>query len=199
MEATPRDESQYSSDLKALAVCPVATNKYNVVELYSVGSEEAKPFKHGIHIKGLGAKVEISLQGLFDDGAMVAAMSKPAYTKFQEKLGPLYPSERRLKMADGTITTPLGVWRGHIQIGTVEVEGEVEVFGEKCGWEFLVGKPLLQKFRAVHDYTNDTIHIEGQKGKLTLFNTITKHDSPNATTNKDSLPLEKTPLAISSI
>jgi hypothetical protein len=164
-----------------------------------VGTEEAKLFKHGIHIKGLGTKVEISLQGLFDDGVMVAAMSKPVYTKFKEELGPLYPSERRLKMADGTITTPLGLWRGQIQIGTVEIEGEVEVFGENCGWEFLVGKPLLQKFCAVHDYTKDIIHIEGQKGQLTLFNTVTKQDSPNVTNNKGPSASGKTPPVISPV
>jgi hypothetical protein len=114
MEAMPRDQSQCSLDSKALAVCPVATDEYKVVELYSMGTEKVKLFKHGIHIEGLGTKVEISLQGLFDDGAMVAAMSKPVYTKFQEELRPLYLSERQLKMADGTITVPLGLWRGQI-------------------------------------------------------------------------------------
>jgi hypothetical protein len=73
------------------------------------------------------------------------------------------------------------------------------VFGENCGWEFLVGKPLLQKFHAVHDYTKDIIHIKGQKGQLTLFNTVTKQDSPNVTINKGALTSGKTPPMISSV
>ena len=47
----------------------------------------------------------------------------------------------------------------------IEVEGELEVFESGGQWDLLFGKPLLEKYKAIHDYGKDTIVIK--KGKET--------------------------------
>jgi hypothetical protein len=42
-----------------------------------------------------------------------------------------------------------------------------EVFPSGGSWSFLFGKPLLERFAAVHDYDTDTIRIPGKGGGVT--------------------------------
>jgi hypothetical protein len=49
-------------------------------------------------------------------------------------------------------------------------EGSFEVFDSNGAWSALFGKPLLGKFRAVHDYDTDTVKIPNQDGWTELQN-----------------------------
>lgn len=60
-------------------------------------------------------------------------------------------------MANGTITLSKAVWRGEITLGGVMAQGEFKVFRSGGGWKFLLGKPLLRAFKAVHNYDRDKV------------------------------------------
>jgi hypothetical protein len=77
-------------------------------------------------------------------------------------------------MADGSIVSLTAVWHGKIEIKGVQVQGSFKVFKSGGNWEFLLGRPLLAAFHAVHEYTNDTITIKNEELTATLKNqTIT--------------------------
>ena len=59
-----------------------------------------------------------------------------------------------------------------IDINGVKVMGTFEVFNSKGGWAFLLGKPSLTAFKAVHDYGEDTINIRDEQTNTTLNNQI---------------------------
>ncbi len=42
--------------------------------------------------------------------------------------------------------------------------GSFEVFSSGGGWDFLFGKPLLEAFKAVHDYKTDLVRIPAESG-----------------------------------
>ena len=51
----------------------------------------------------------------------------------------------------------------------IRVEGEFEVFDSSGGWTFLFGKPLLRRFRAMHNNHNvDTVSIQSDQGTAIL-------------------------------
>ncbi|THU75482.1 hypothetical protein K435DRAFT_596299, partial [Dendrothele bispora CBS 962.96] len=102
----------------------------------------------------------IPVEGLFDDGAMVSAMSHAKFKELREGLRKLLPSACTLRMANGSEVPSIGRWKGQFNINGVKALGEFEVFeGGNAGWEFLVGKPLLRAFNAVHRYDNDTVEV----------------------------------------
>ncbi|KDQ54245.1 hypothetical protein JAAARDRAFT_106732, partial [Jaapia argillacea MUCL 33604] len=116
------------------------------------------PFIHRVLLKGLHGEV-VRVNALFDDGAMVVAMCETVFHKVKHRLGNWSPSTRHLRMADGTVVSAITKWEGEVELEGVCVRGEFEVF-KGAGWSFLFGKPLLQKFRAVHDYAADEITVK---------------------------------------
>jgi hypothetical protein len=120
---------------------------------------ESQPFKVLIGLCGRETGHRIQTVGLFNDGAMIVAMSIPFYEKHATQLGKLAPSQRRLCMADGTTVKLKGAWKGKVRVGGIEIETQAEVFGTGHGWEFLVGKPLLWVLMVTHEYTTDTIMV----------------------------------------
>ncbi|KAG6825258.1 hypothetical protein H0H92_004260, partial [Tricholoma furcatifolium] len=73
-------------------------------------------------------------------------------------LAPLELSQCRLRMANRSIVTPLGCWKG-MRLAGVEAITTLEVFNSAGGWDLLFGKPLLRTFSIVHDYNDDTVHV----------------------------------------
>ncbi|KAJ3898378.1 hypothetical protein F5879DRAFT_774732, partial [Lentinula edodes] len=118
------------------------------------------PFSMGIGLKdneGRAATVE----AMVDDGAMVAAMDTRVYKSLRSKIGGWKPTQRKFRMANGTIVPGEARWEGHINVKGVEVDGEFEVFDSGGSWKFLFGKPLLEQFSAVHDYGKESIVLRG--------------------------------------
>ncbi|TFK64742.1 hypothetical protein BDN72DRAFT_740074, partial [Pluteus cervinus] len=121
----------------------------------------ATPFKHDVQIFGPTGHNVIE-RAMFDDGAMVNAINHRFYQQHQTLFGCLKPSNKRLRMADGTITKPTGRWEGQINIRGITAVDSFEIFQSKDRWNVLIGKPLKTKLRAIHHYEKDEIQIGGE-------------------------------------
>ena len=150
-----------------------------IIDLYSVGDmdkvwetleQREMPFIYWLLIHGpKGEKVRV--RALFDGGAMVGAMCALFFKEIQHRLcGQTKPSERHLQMANGIIVPSQGVWKGRLELGGLQSEGEFEVFDSGGSWEFLFGKPLLCCFNAMHDFNTDTVTIQMAQGSVKLGN-----------------------------
>jgi len=71
---------------------------------------------------------------------MVGAMCTTFFTKIQHQLhGQTKPSGRQLRMVNGVVVPSKAVWKGMLELGGLQAEGEFEVFDSGGGWEFLLG------------------------------------------------------------
>jgi RNase H-like domain found in reverse transcriptase/Reverse transcriptase (RNA-dependent DNA polymerase) len=134
----------------------------NIFDLYEVDSlrvrETSSPFVHGVEIAGPRGEI-VRFRSVFDDGALVNAIDETLYHTLKGRLTPLTPSRKILRMADGRKVPSAGEWRGRITVKGISREGVFEVFKSNNAWAMLFGKPLLQAFNAIHDYTEDTIRV----------------------------------------
>lgn len=151
------------------------TTNTDLVDLYMVQpmkpgkttqSINTIPFTCRIQLRQNQGDQGTSLSGLFDSGAMINAISKEAYQARAHTLGPLRPSQRRLRMADGTLVQPVGVWKGTIQVASQIVPAEFEIFDCSSGWSTLIGKDLLGRLGVVQDYELDTVTLKHTGEKL---------------------------------
>ncbi|THU98761.1 hypothetical protein K435DRAFT_660282, partial [Dendrothele bispora CBS 962.96] len=128
------------------------------------------PFVHQIAIVGVNGKL-VEVDGLFDDGAMVAAMSASVFQRLCGEIGQLVYSGCKLRMANGVEVPSIGRWRGMFEIDGIRTVGNFEVFeGGNAEWDFLVGKPLLKAFDATHRYKDDTVEITDGRSSRILQN-----------------------------
>lgn len=86
-------------------------------------------------------------------------------------------------MVNGTIVPSRVKWKGRVIIVNIKIQGEFEVFDSSGGWYFLFRKPLLQAFRAVHEYKMDTVHITGEGGSTIIHNQDHNEPPNNKTTS----------------
>ena len=188
IESTPA--AQETSSIEVIEVCSPAAkvltteSNDNLIDLYSVGHEEVTramcqegaevPFQHTLRLLGPQGEV-VRVSALFDGCAMVSAMCATIFDKVKHRLGHWTKSKRRLRMGNGVIVPSLAAWQGKMQLGSVTVEGEFEVFNSGGSWGFLLGKPALQQFQATQEYGPDTVSIRGADNKVeTLTNEIKK-------------------------
>jgi len=103
---------------------------------------------------------------------MVGAMCTSFFTKNQHQLcGQTKPSDWHLHMVNGTIVQSEAVWNGVLELGGIQEEAEFKIFDSRGSWEFLFRKPLLHHFRALHDFTTDTVTIQSACESVILHNT----------------------------
>jgi hypothetical protein len=114
------------------------------------------------------------MDGLFDDGAMVNSICKDKFALRKDTLGKLTTSEKSLRMADGTIVPSYGRWSGGVTLGGRTAKAAFEIFPSGGGWSLLFGKPLLQAFKAIHDYEDDTLRIPHNDNWTVLTNKYAK-------------------------
>jgi hypothetical protein len=161
-----------------------STPNDNLIDLYSVGHEKVTrtmcnmgvevPFQSTLQLLGPQGEI-VRVSALVDGCAMVAAMCTTVFEKVKHRLGEWKISEKRLRMGNGTIVPSEAVWRGEMRLGRVKIEGEFEVFNSGGSWAFLLGKPLLRRFRAEQSYWPDTVSICGEDNEReTLVNEIKK-------------------------
>jgi hypothetical protein len=151
----------------------------NISDLYSVGSQERKefgrtsvPFVHGVELSGPKGEI-VRFRSVFDDGALVNAIDETMYTTSSGRLSALGPSARILKMADGRLVPSLGTWKGLVTVKGVGQQGTFEVLNSNGAWALLFGKPLLETFNAIHDYSKDVISLPQGPGWVKLENQFT--------------------------
>ncbi|KAG6904159.1 hypothetical protein DXG01_012179, partial [Tephrocybe rancida] len=76
-------------------------------------------------------------------------------------------------MADGRLIPSAGIWEGNVRVSKASCSATFEVFESGGAWALLFGKPLLEAFRAVHEYgpdidtvrvphAGDWLHLENQ-------------------------------------
>jgi hypothetical protein len=160
-----------------LSCTSVGSNNLDIIDLYAVGCEpkvadetrQTLPFIHQVGLKGMRGEI-VRVRGLFDDGAMVSAMCSTVFNKIKGRLGAWKPSQRRMRMANGTVILSEARWRGTACLGDVTAEIEFEVFNSGGNWAFLFSKPSLETFKAIHNYETDTILVAGANKSCTLTN-----------------------------
>ncbi|KAJ3906072.1 hypothetical protein F5879DRAFT_787730, partial [Lentinula edodes] len=118
------------------------------------------PFSMNIGLRDSEGK-QAAVEAMVDDGAMVAAMDTRVYENLRSELGGWRPTKRKFRMANGTVVPGETSWVGRIDVQGVEVDGEFEVFDSGGSWKFLFGKPLLERFSAVHDYGKESLVLHG--------------------------------------
>jgi hypothetical protein len=164
----------------------------NCVDLYAVDGNASdtsvQPFVHAVKLKGKRG-IGVDIDGLFDDGAMVNAICKHTFALLRDKLGELAPSRRTLRMADGTYIPSNGCWSGDVLLGGQTVKELFEVFPSGGGWSLLIGKPLLQKFKAIHNYENDSLMIPFNGEWTTLANECAEVPTSRVTTKNNTKTL----------
>jgi hypothetical protein len=166
---------------KSIACTIKSRNAIEIVDLYSVGhphtskpqleNGEAIPFIHRIELEGPQGEI-VRIRALFDDGAMVSAMCTSIFEKVKHRLHNWSTSDRRLRMANGSVVKAVAKWTGTIRIEGVKVRSTFEVFNSGGSWGFLFGKPTLKTFNATHEYTTDTISISDDTQTIRLSNQI---------------------------
>ncbi|KAF8221852.1 hypothetical protein L208DRAFT_1325810, partial [Tricholoma matsutake] len=133
-----------------------------IVDLYGMESEDeqrnSQPFLHTIELHGPQGEI-VRIKSTFDDGAMVNTVNLSVYQKCEHRLKPLDKSNCILRMADGRLVPSAGIWNGEVTVGNITRGDTFEVFDSKGAWLALFGKPLLKKFKAIHDYDTDIVKI----------------------------------------
>jgi hypothetical protein len=145
----------------------------DVIDLYSMDEEgthcNCQPFLHYIAFAGPKGEI-IRVKALFDKGTMISVMCTTVFNSVKHHLGDWKTSTKRLRMANGTVVPSKGTWKGNVMIAGVEAPGEFEVFDSGGGWKFLFEKPMLQAFKAIHEYKTDIVHITGNGISTTISN-----------------------------
>ena len=148
----------------------------NISDLYSVGSQRKErtketsiPFVYGVELSGPKGET-VRFRSVFDDRALANAIDEKMYLTSKGRLTTLEPSSRILKMADGRLVPSLGVWKGRVTVKGVSQLGTFQVLNSNGAWALLFGKPLLEAFKAVHDYSQDIIRLPQGKEWVTLKN-----------------------------
>jgi hypothetical protein len=171
------------------------SSNHHCVDIYTMEEENLEtrtlPFIHPVELKGEKG-IPSSVDGLFDGGAMINSICNTVFPVLQSTLGALTPSMKTLRMADGTRVPSQGCWSGDVSLGGRTVKGSFEVFPSGSGWSLLFGKPLLEKFKAVHDYETDTLKIPLNGKWSTLINVCAEpgfaRESANILKGEDNSP-----------
>ncbi|KAJ7233815.1 hypothetical protein C8J57DRAFT_1090226, partial [Mycena rebaudengoi] len=152
-----------------------ASSQFHIADLYVVGVNKSVPRATSMpfvcYIEAEGPRGElIRIRSLVDNGAMVCAMCTTMYEAVKHRLGKLKRSGKMLRMANGVLVPSRGYWEGNVRFGGATVWAVFKVFPSGGSWSFLFGKPLLEAFEAMHNYTMDVIVVPGPNGAMIIAN-----------------------------
>lgn len=144
----------------------------NAIDVYMIQgnkSHTSKPFLINVGLRDEKGRL-VEEEGMVDDGAMINTIDSHLYEQSKRKIGGWKPSTRQFRMANGTIVPGEACWEGDMQLGDLSVSTRCEVFNSGGSWNVLVGKPLLEQLRVIHNYSENSLQIEdAKKQKRTLF------------------------------
>ena len=144
------------------------TNIINFFDVYSVGEKgDAIQFERVINLVGINGEL-VAIKATFDDGAMVNVIDMAAFEEVKNQLSKLQPSQKVMRMVNGALIPSNGSWSGVVAIGDVRTTGSFEIFASGGAWNILFGKPMLQAFNAVHEYTTDAITLHSNDSESTM-------------------------------
>ena len=129
----------------------------NVINLSSISASETtkketktNPFIHQVQFHGpQGEIVRVY------DRAMKEVMSSEVFKRVKHRLGTTLLSSQLLRVENGTIVKSEAMWKGRIEVGSVQADVTFEVFDSGGKWDFLFGKTQLETFKEVHSYEKD--------------------------------------------
>ncbi|KAG1781306.1 hypothetical protein EV702DRAFT_1193483 [Suillus placidus] len=185
--AGPSDDS----DVASISTMNEPLNLY-AVEGPQVSRMTGRPFITQITLFGEEGQA-LCFHAHVDDGAMINAIDTKAFLKASGRLSALQSSQQTLRMANGSIESSQGVWEGDIKWGNTKAHAIFEVFPSGNAWKVLIGKPLLEHLKVVHDYATDVITIPAPSNLYlqlsTLLNLFGTNSGPARTrTEKDDRP-----------
>jgi hypothetical protein len=152
------------------------TNIIDFFDMYSVGEEgKAVPFEKEINLIGVNGEL-VALKATFDDCAMVNVIDKVAFEEVRNQLSEPQPSRKVMRMANGALIPSNGSWSGVVAVDSVRTNGTFEIFASGGAWNVLFGKPLLQAFGAIHEYTTDTITLHSNNSEPAI---IIQNENPD--------------------
>ncbi|KAI0720691.1 hypothetical protein C8T65DRAFT_548021, partial [Cerioporus squamosus] len=122
----------------------------------------SQPFVTWFGLCGKDSNDTPEVEGLVDSGAMVNVMDLSVWDAIKMRLHQADQSTRRLRMADGSYVASQGRWTGTFKLGPVSVRGDFEIFPSGGAWSFLIGKPLLESMRAIHDFERETLTVRSE-------------------------------------
>ncbi|KAJ7773608.1 hypothetical protein DFH07DRAFT_952655 [Mycena maculata] len=162
------EEGRAPNDIHTSASMYSEADSINISDLYSVerrmsGDVEAVPFTQTVQLNGLKGRM-VGMRGTFDDGAMVNAIDTGIFNSSRGSLVTPRASVRILRMANGALIRSDGCWRGTITVDGISATGSFEILPSGSAWQVLVGKPMLQTFKALHDYTSDEVTLRADGG-----------------------------------
>ena len=158
------------------------TENSNSACIYSVCEGKAKhqtasPFTTSVHLRHKQTGQAVQVTGLIDSGAMVNVMDAALWKDLRVHLQPAMPSTRVLRMANGAHVQSNGRWRGTFRFGEVMVESEFEIFPSEGAWSLLVGKPMLESLKAIHDFALDTVTVHDEAGRASVLRNYSQAES----------------------
>lgn len=152
-----------NQDQDLLHTSNIQTPSNTITDVYAldatgqpVKSKVGRPFLAVPSLEGPNGE-RVRFLAVVDNGAMINALDVEAYNRVKGRLGGLDPSRQVLRMADGSLVAAVGTWSGVLQWGSAKEETTFEVFPSHGSWRMLIGKPLLDQMKAVHDYGKDVI------------------------------------------
>jgi hypothetical protein len=142
------------------------TNVIDFFNVYTVGENgDAIPFEKQINLVGVNGEL-VALRATFDDGAMVNVIDRVVFDKVKHQLSAPQPSQKFMCMANGILNS---AWSGMVMVDNVWTSGTFEIFASGGAWNILFGKPMLQAFGGVHEYTTDTITLHPNNSESTAI------------------------------
>ena len=152
------------------------TDIIDFFDVYSVGETgDAIPFEKGISLVGVNGGL-VELKATFDDCAMVNVIDKVVFEGVKSQLSEPRPSRKVMRMANGTLIPSNGSWSGIVVVDGVRANGTFEIFASGGAWNVLFGKPLLQAFDAIHEYTTDTITLHSNNSEQAV---VIQNENPD--------------------
>ena len=142
-------------------------------------SKASTPFLTVTSLQGLQGE-RVRFLATVDNRAMINALDAMTYQNTANRLMKLSPSQRTLRMADGSLVPSLGVWSGTFKWGLIRCTTTFEVFPSSGLWKMLIGKTLLEQLNTIQNYQMDSIIITVGNAMDTIYNAT--YISNNTTT-----------------
>lgn len=157
-------------------ICSINTTDNVITDIYSLCvtgqltmSKASTPFLMVTSLQG-PQEEWVCFLATIDNGAMINAFDATMYQNTANRLMKLSPSQRTLRMADGSLVPSLGVWSGTFKWGLICCTTIFKVFPSGGLWKMLIVKTLLEQLNAIQNYRMDSIIITAGNATDTIYN-----------------------------
>ena len=149
---TPTFQNMYVSEPEIIDIRDLYTVRATAMQNTDPEKyQPAQPFIQRVQLLGPQGEV-VRVKVIVDGGAMVSVMCAQLWDKIKHRLGPVRESRRQLRMANGVKVPSVGTWMGTVAWAGVQREAAFEIFPSGGEWSFLLGKPWLEEFGAMHNF-----------------------------------------------